>query len=312
MEANKGARLLLFGTMGVLAHGVLAGLLAGGHTVVGVVIAGERFARLAPPPPIASELPMLPSFVEQSIAALAWERALPTWSVGRIGAEALALLESLAPDAVVVACWPHRLPGAVLGLPRWGWLNVHPSLLPHYRGPAPLFWQLRAGARHGGVTIHRMSERLDEGPILAQRAFPFPAGATGPALDALAARHAARALLDVLAALEAGGHPLGHPQPTGGSYQGWPTEAEFVVPRRWSARRAWNFMRGTAEWGVPFTIPLPAGSLRVQEVLDVAPQARLGTSYSRGEGYGLVQFSPGVVVVRASETSHSAAEGDWR
>jgi methionyl-tRNA formyltransferase len=72
-------------------------------------------------------------------------------------------------DLLVVYGFNWKLPRAVLDAPRFGVVNIHTSLLPRYRGPAPVLWAIRNGDMETGVTIHRMDERFDAGPILAQR-----------------------------------------------------------------------------------------------------------------------------------------------
>ena len=68
--------------------------------------------------------------------------------------------------------FPWKVPAAALDVPRLGWINGHPSLLPRHRGPVPIAWAIRAGEEEYGVTFHRMDAELDTGPILAQRALP--------------------------------------------------------------------------------------------------------------------------------------------
>jgi methionyl-tRNA formyltransferase len=72
-------------------------------------------------------------------------------------------------DLLVVYGFNWRLPDAVLSTPRFGVVNVHSSMLPKYRGPAPVLWAIRNGDAQIGVTVHRMNARFDAGPILAQR-----------------------------------------------------------------------------------------------------------------------------------------------
>ncbi|MEU7832196.1 formyltransferase family protein [Nonomuraea sp. NPDC049129] len=72
-------------------------------------------------------------------------------------------------DLLVVYGFNWKLPAAVLKTPRLGVINIHTSLLPKYRGPAPVLWAIRNGDSEIGLTIHRMDERFDSGPILAQR-----------------------------------------------------------------------------------------------------------------------------------------------
>jgi methionyl-tRNA formyltransferase len=72
-------------------------------------------------------------------------------------------------DLLVVYGFNWKLPASVLRSPRSGVINVHSSLLPRYRGPAPVLWAIRNGDAEIGLTVHRMDEQFDTGPILAQR-----------------------------------------------------------------------------------------------------------------------------------------------
>lgn len=84
--------------------------------------------------------------------------------------EGLALaLEGYRPDLLIVFGFAWKLPRSVLDIPRHGVINVHVSMLPEYRGPAPLLWAIRSGDRTGGITVHRMDEDFDTGNVLAQK-----------------------------------------------------------------------------------------------------------------------------------------------
>lgn len=82
--------------------------------------------------------------------------------------EARQELASLAPDVVIVMAYGRLLPREVLELPRWGCLNIHPSLLPRHRGPAPVSNAILEGDTVTGVTVMHMDEGVDSGPVLAQ------------------------------------------------------------------------------------------------------------------------------------------------
>lgn len=79
-----------------------------------------------------------------------------------------ALLSAYQPDILLVFGFNWRLPPDVLVVPKIGVLNVHPSALPSYRGPSPVLWAIRNGDAYLGVTVHRMTEHIDAGPVLAQ------------------------------------------------------------------------------------------------------------------------------------------------
>jgi methionyl-tRNA formyltransferase len=112
-------------------------------------------------------------------------------------------LRALAPDVAVVAAFGQILPKAVLDVPARGSINVHASLLPRYRGAAPVAWALMRGETVTGVTTFQMDEGLDTGPLLLRSA-PVPIGAEETAGE-LAARLAvlgAELLIDTLARLD--------------------------------------------------------------------------------------------------------------
>ncbi|WP_252846160.1 methionyl-tRNA formyltransferase [Actinoallomurus purpureus] len=78
------------------------------------------------------------------------------------------MLDGYAPELLVVFGFNWKIPRDILDSLRYGALNIHPSLLPKYRGPSPIPWAIRNGDRDLGMTIHRMTEKIDAGPILAQ------------------------------------------------------------------------------------------------------------------------------------------------
>ena len=82
-------------------------------------------------------------------------------------------LEELNLDAVVMASFDQIVGARALALPKHGWLNVHPSRLPAYRGPEPVYWAIADGAPITGITMHKAAPKVDSGPILAQTAVPI-------------------------------------------------------------------------------------------------------------------------------------------
>ncbi|HXF64588.1 MAG TPA: formyltransferase family protein, partial [Caldilineaceae bacterium] len=210
-----------------------------------------------------------------------------------------AWLGEQAPAAVLVACFPWRIPARLLALAPLGFLNIHPSLLPAYRGPAPLFWQLRAGETRTGVTVHWMDASLDAGDLARQAPVTLPDGATGPELDQLLGGVGAELAAETLAALAAGTQPR-TPQPPGGSAQGWPTPADFRLDPGWPARRAYNFLRGVEEWGQPFllegTPSTPSHAWRLYRALDWTADGLLPAPVVQEGEVLYIQFTPGVLV----------------
>ena len=153
------------------------------------------------------------------VKAAALERGLPVAQPARLRgdspetAAALAQLADWRPDVVVVVAYGLILPPAVLALPRLGCLNIHASLLPRWRGAAPVQRAILAGDAESGVTIMQMDEGLDTGAMLLARAVPIgPATVAGELHDALAAL-GADLIVEALAGLEAGSlRPVPQPQ----------------------------------------------------------------------------------------------------
>ena len=125
-------------------------------------------------------------------------------------------LAACAPDVLVVAAYGLILPRAVLDLPRFGCINIHASLLPRWRGAAPIHRAIEAGDAETGITIMQMDEGLDTGPMLMKRALPIgPADTTGSLHDRLAAL-GAQMIVDALRLLPASGLAA-TPQPADGA-----------------------------------------------------------------------------------------------
>ncbi|MCD6453316.1 MAG: methionyl-tRNA formyltransferase [Dehalococcoidales bacterium] len=107
-------------------------------------------------------------------------------------------LAGVSPDVIVVAAYGQLLPAAILSLPRYGCINLHPSLLPHFRGASPVAAAILAGAEFTGVSIMLMDKGMDTGPVLAQAQIPVAAKDTTGSLMAKLSRLASQLLLEVL------------------------------------------------------------------------------------------------------------------
>jgi methionyl-tRNA formyltransferase len=172
------------------------------------------------------------------------------------------------------------------------------SLLPAYRGPNPLFWSFRDGVTETGVTVHFMDASLDTGDIAAQAPLAFPDGISGRAADQLAARLGGQLMVEVLQAVERG-DLTPQPQPAGAeTYHSAPTAGDFAMDAAWSARRAFNFMRGTAEWGQEYSIDIGGEHLFLQSAIDFENEETLDAPYRRLGTEILIRLTPGVLRAR--------------
>ncbi len=112
--------------------------------------------------------------------------------------QAVAALADYALDVLIVAAYGLILPETVLGLPRYGCVNVHASMLPRWRGAAPIERAIMAGDTDTGISIMQMDAGLDTGPVLLRRALPISPTTTGQALDEALAGLGAELLLETL------------------------------------------------------------------------------------------------------------------
>ncbi|MBX6365117.1 MAG: methionyl-tRNA formyltransferase [Gemmatimonadetes bacterium] len=185
-------RILFWGTPD-FALPSLRALLGEDHDVVAVVTQPDRPAgrgRALRPPPVKE------AALAERIPVLQPERAR--------GDAFLATLRDLSPDLSVVVAFGQILRREVLELPRLGSINVHASLLPALRGAAPINWAIMRGDAETGITIMRMVERLDAGPILHQVREPIGPEETARDLAARLSEIGAEALVETLALLELG------------------------------------------------------------------------------------------------------------
>lgn len=185
-------RIVFMGTPD-FAVPTLEALVNGGHRVLAAVTQPDRpkgRGKAVQMPPVKEKA------LEYSIPVLQPEKARdPKF------AETLRKLE---PEAIVVVAFGQILPGAILDIPKYGCINVHASLLPKYRGAAPIQWAVINGEKESGVTTMLMNEGLDTGDILETAVVPLDAKETGGSLFDKLSRLGGELILSTLKGLEEG------------------------------------------------------------------------------------------------------------
>ena len=185
-------RTIFMGTP-ALAVPTLEALLQKGHEVTSVITQPDR------PAGRGRKLRSSP------VKSKALELRLPVEQPARIKApEVLERLRQRDPEAIVVVGYGQILPQSILDLPRWGCVNVHASLLPKYRGAAPINWAIANGETVTGVTTMRIEKRIDAGDMLLKREVEIGPLESAPELAGRLARVGADLLVETLAGLEQG------------------------------------------------------------------------------------------------------------
>lgn len=181
---------------GLFAEPTFEALLTGGQHVVGLVTQPDR---------IVGVQRGSTRQTGRGMKTIAQEHNLPVFQPESINTpEGVAGLKAFQPDLLVVAAYGQILSREVLSVPPLGGLNVHASLLPRYRGAAPIAWAIYHGETQTGVTIIRMSPSVDAGDMLAQEATPIGPDETSGEVEARLAVVGALLLLQVVAQMKTG------------------------------------------------------------------------------------------------------------
>ncbi|MBI2381818.1 MAG: methionyl-tRNA formyltransferase [Gammaproteobacteria bacterium] len=220
----------------------LQALLDAGHSVVAVYTQPDR--------PAGRGQKLQPSPVK----ALALEHGLPVRQPASLKApEAQAELAAFAPDLMIVVAYGLLLPQAVLDIPRLGCVNVHGSLLPRWRGAAPIQRAVLAGDAESGVGIMRMEAGLDTGPVLLEKRLSLAADETGGSLHDRLAALGCEALVEALPGI-ADGSLKASPQPEAGvSYAHKLAKEEARLDWRKTAAELERQVRAFNPWPVAET-----------------------------------------------------------
>jgi methionyl-tRNA formyltransferase len=293
-------RVVFFGTP-EFAVASLRALLRERISVVGVVTQPDK-------PQGRSRTTLVPPAVKVAAQAEGLTVLQPTRPVGDLF---LAALRRLEPELGVVVAYGHILRREVLDLPPRGLINVHASLLPRFRGAAPIQHAILAGDRETGISIMRMEEGLDTGPVLHRVATPVAEDETAGTLSRRLAALGAGALVEAISLIGAG---LDRPQPQN---DGAATYAPKVD--RELARLDWSRDPQTLERQVRAFDPAPGA----WTALDSAPVKLFGATPAVGSGQPgtvlaatdrlVIACGSGALAVREAQPAGKTrlAVGDW-
>jgi len=198
---------------------------------------------------------------------------------------ALDIIRGLAPELIAVAAYGRILPVDILDYPVYGCINVHSSLLPKYRGSAPIHWAILNGDSESGVTIMHMAKAMDAGDIIAQAATPIDPNETVEALHDRLAQMGAQLLVEVVEQIK-GGTATRTPQDESQVTYA-PMLSRELSPLDWTrtARQLHDQVRGLIPWPATTTDIIGGQPVKVFEVeeTDVKTAAAPGTIVAAGK-----------------------------
>lgn len=261
----------------------LEALVASGHEVVAVVTQPDK------PKGRGKEIHMSP------VKECALQHNIPVYQPVRARDEAFVEeMRALNPDAMVVIAFGQILPKSLLDLPKYGCVNIHASLLPKYRGAAPIQWAVIDGEKESGVTIMQMDEGLDTGDMLAKVIVPLDEKETGGSLFDKLSEAGGRLCVETLAKLEKGEIT---PEKQGES----PTAYASMLDKK-MGNIDWNksavvierLVRGLNPWPSAYT-HLDGKTLKIW-ACDVLPQ-----SASKGESGEILEVTKDAIHVQTGD-----------
>jgi methionyl-tRNA formyltransferase len=242
-DKSRPLRVVYMGTPD-FAVPALRALIASRHEVVGVFTQpdrkGGRGKKLLLPP----------------VKLVAEQTAIPVYQPSRVkkNAEALETLRNWQPDVVVVAAYGQILPESILEIPRLGCVNIHASILPKYRGAAPINWAIVRGEKTSGVTLMKMDAGLDTGPMLQIHRVDIPAEMNAQQLHDELSELGASVLVAALDRLQAGTLKATAQDSSKSSYAPMLSRETGRIDWTKSAREIADHIRGFYPWPGSFAI----------------------------------------------------------
>src|SRR5690242_9097967 len=167
--------------------------------------------------------------------------------------EAQDLLQRLAPDCIVIIAYGQIIPAPLLTIPELGWINLHASLLPKYRGAAPIHWAIANGETTTGLTTMRIDAGMDTGDMLLQEEIEIGNAETAPELAARMAEAGAPLMLETLRGLTAGKLTPQQQDSAAATYAPMLKKEDGRVDWNLPAQQIFNRIRGFAPWPGAYT-----------------------------------------------------------
>jgi methionyl-tRNA formyltransferase len=217
------------------------------------------------------------------VKTLALEHSIPVHQPQKIknNEEVRSVFETLAPDACIVVAYGKILPEWMLAIPRLGCINVHASLLPKYRGAAPINWAIARGERVTGITIMQMDPGMDTGPMLAQRSIEIGDETTAPELSDSLSVLGANLLSEALPGIERGDVTPERQADEQATYAPLLKREDGLIDWSMTAAEISNRVRAFQPWPASYT-SFRGARLTIWRATDVKDDAAVGSSTSVG------------------------------
>lgn len=233
-------KIIYFGSSSPLSLLPLKALLKSHHTIAAVVVQED----------ISSDFNVVSP---NTIKSLAFNNSIPVLNYNEQTTNLVTQLKSINADLIIVSCFARHIPYLILSMANLGGINLHPSLLPLYRGPDPIFWQYRDGVENFGVTLHQLTDEFDAGDIISSKKVKLADGLSIEEVTQQLATIAADLITVTLQEIEQNNTCRVKKQNQDlASYQSLPVENDFAVNVSWTAKRIYNFINAFKATNVIF------------------------------------------------------------
>ncbi|MCG6969554.1 MAG: hypothetical protein LJE85_07295 [Gammaproteobacteria bacterium] len=294
-------KIVFFGSSSVMSYATLLPLLQRKIPIAAVVIPGIK-----PEDGISSDhiggIPVKQPPKHDTVELLALEYNIPIVYIQRLDdLESYSQISKYEPHFIWMACFPYILPEKIWQLAKIASINLHPSLLPKYRGPNPVFWQLKSGEPHMGITLHLINNLVDGGDIVLQKDLVMKNGIRDRAINSIIGEQGAKLFIEILRLHQKKTLETKPQDPAIASYMGSPNAEDFELHTTWSAQHAFNFMRGTEDWKMPYTVHIGGKCLRLDSAIAYSPAGAMEEDYRVDGGLVFVRFAQGVLQAYSRE-----------
>lgn len=255
--------ILYIGSSGALSLLPFKKLLAEGYTIsaVGVfnpIVLHEKVIALE----------------NESLSLAANQHSIPLIDLSKTINNILQQCKDHSIELIIMSCYSKRLPDELINFSKYGCFNMHPSLLPRYRGSEPLFWQMKDAAQLG-VSWHRVESDFDSGEVVFQRKIFADEGASYVEINQQLALMGSQLLLNLLTDLSAEKLTGQKQDDLSVSYFPYPSAKDFTVDTRGAAQLAYNYMRATYVFGYTYQCRVGDRIFTLTQALDYDNNASL-------------------------------------
>ena len=259
---GSNASIVLFGGLSFFTCYILQQLLERQFAVRGVVLSAFAPALQQP----SQEQSKIFQSRQPNVVELCTANNIPVCYFAGQEIELTEFLSQLSSDIFLLACYSNRLPAGIVQLADQECINIHPSILPRYRGVDPIFWQLRNGETNTGVTLHQVTQKFDSGDILSVSQVQYPAGFRFKEIQQILLERAIDCLQQLLATPRSS-WSINPQDPGKATWNQAPIDSDFSFTTDISAETAFNFTRAYSGMGLPLRVIDHCQEYSIQDAL---------------------------------------------